>query len=78
MVPKILQIHRPSSGSSSKQRAEVTARPLGGSGDRTHRRFDKGGKLRNKKMAGWWLSPTPPKNMSSSVGMMTFPIEWKK
>ena len=26
---------------------------------------------------GWWLSPTPLKNMSSSIGMMTFPIEWK-
>ena len=27
----------------------------------------------------WWLSPTPLKNdgMSSSVGMMTFPIWWK-
>ena len=24
--------------------------------------------------SGWWLSPTPLKNMSSSVGMMTFPI----
>jgi hypothetical protein len=23
---------------------------------------------------GWWLSPTPLKNMSSSVGMMKFPI----
>ena len=23
--------------------------------------------------SGWWLSPTPLKNMSSSVGMMTFP-----
>ena len=27
--------------------------------------------------AGWWLSPTPLKNMSSLVGMMTFPTEWK-
>ena len=26
--------------------------------------------------AGWWLSPTPLKNMTSSVGMMTFPSEW--
>ena len=25
--------------------------------------------------SGWWLSPTPLKNMSSSVGMMTFPTE---
>ena len=24
-------------------------------------------------MTGWWLSPTPLKNMSSSIGMMTFP-----
>ena len=23
----------------------------------------------------WWLSPTPLKNMSSSNGMMTFPID---
>ena len=28
-------------------------------------------------MAGWWLSPTPLKNMRKSVGMMTFPIWWK-
>ena len=28
-------------------------------------------------LAGWWLSPTPLKNMSSSVGVMTFPTEWK-
>ena len=27
-----------------------------------------------KKLSGWWLSPTPLKNMSSLVGMMTFPI----
>ena len=27
--------------------------------------------------SGWWLSPTPLKNMSSSVGMMTFPIYGK-
>jgi hypothetical protein len=26
---------------------------------------------------GWWLSPSPLKNMTSSVGMMTFPTEWK-
>ena len=27
---------------------------------------------------GWWLSPkTPLKNMSSSIGMMTFPTEWE-
>jgi len=25
----------------------------------------------------WWLSPTPLENMSSSVGMMKFPTEWK-
>ena len=29
------------------------------------------------KSAGWWLSPTPLKNMSSSVGMMTFPTYGK-
>ena len=27
-------------------------------------------------LSGWWLSPTPLKNMSSSVGMITFPTEW--
>ena len=26
---------------------------------------------------GWWLSPTPLKNMGSSIGMMKFPTEWK-
>ena len=26
---------------------------------------------------GWWFQPTPLKNMSSSVGMMTFPIYGK-
>ena len=26
---------------------------------------------------GWWLSYPSEKNMSSSVGMMTFPTEWK-
>ena len=26
---------------------------------------------------GWWLSPTPLKNMSSSVGMMIFPVYGK-
>ena len=26
---------------------------------------------------GWWLSPTPLTNMTSSVGMMTFPIYGK-
>ena len=26
---------------------------------------------------GWWLSPTPLKNMSSSLGMMTFPTYGK-
>ena len=28
-------------------------------------------------VTGWWLSPTPLKNMSSSVGIMTFPIYGK-
>ena len=28
----------------------------------------------NPARGGWWLSPTPLKNMSSSVGMMKFPI----
>jgi hypothetical protein len=28
-------------------------------------------------LAGWWLSPAPLKNMSSSNGMMTFATEWK-
>jgi hypothetical protein len=27
--------------------------------------------------SGWWLSLTPLKNMTSSVGMMTFPTAWK-
>ena len=27
---------------------------------------------------GWWYSKTPLKNMSSSIGMMTFPIYGKK
>ena len=27
---------------------------------------------------GWWFEPRPLKNMSSSVGMMKFPIWWKK
>ena len=27
----------------------------------------------NQWFTGWWLSPTPLKNMSSSIGMMTFP-----
>ena len=26
---------------------------------------------------GWWFQPTPPKNMRKSVGIMTFPTEWK-
>jgi hypothetical protein len=26
---------------------------------------------------GWWFQPTPQKYMSSSVGMMTFPIYGK-
>ena len=25
-------------------------------------------------ISGWWFQPTPLKNMTSSVGMMTFPI----
>ena len=25
----------------------------------------------------WWFQPTPLKNMRKSVGMMTFPTEWK-
>ena len=29
-------------------------------------------------VSGWWLSPTPLKNMSLSVGMMKFPIDGKK
>ena len=29
-------------------------------------------------ITGWWLSPTPLKNMSSSIGMMTFPINMGK
>ena len=33
--------------------------------------------FRNQTDTGWWLSPTPLKNMSSSVGMMTFSTEWK-
>ena len=28
-------------------------------------------------ITGWWFQPTPLKNMSSSVGMMTFPIYGK-
>jgi len=28
-------------------------------------------------ITGWRLSPTPLKNMSSSLAMMTFPTEWK-
>jgi hypothetical protein len=31
----------------------------------------------NPARGGWWLSPTPLKNMSSSVGMMKFPIYGK-
>ena len=29
------------------------------------------------EISGWWLSPTPLKNMSSSVGMMKFPVYGK-
>jgi hypothetical protein len=29
------------------------------------------------KISGWWFQPTPLKKMSSSVGMMTCPTEWK-
>ena len=32
----------------------------------------------SETIPAWWLSPTPLKNMSSSVGMMTFPIYEKK
>ena len=28
-------------------------------------------------ITGWWLSPTPPKKMMESLGMMTFPIWWE-
>ena len=28
-------------------------------------------------VSGWWLNPTPLKNMSSSVGMMKFPVYGK-
>ena len=28
-------------------------------------------------VTGWWLNPTPLKNMGSSVGMMTFPMYGK-
>ena len=34
--------------------------------------------LTTPTITGWWLSPTPMKNMSSSVGIMTFPIYGKK
>ena len=27
--------------------------------------------------SGWWLNPTPLKNMTSSIGMMIFPTEWE-
>ena len=30
------------------------------------------------RFSGWWLSPTPLKNMSSSVGMMKFPYIMEK
>jgi hypothetical protein len=33
--------------------------------------------LYNIYIYGWWFQPTPLKNMISSVGMMTFPTEWK-
>ena len=29
------------------------------------------------RISGWWFSPTLLKNMSSSIGIMTFPTEWK-
>ena len=35
------------------------------------------GKWWQDMITGWWLTKTPLKNMSSSVGMMTFPTEWK-
>ena len=28
-------------------------------------------------MSGWWFRPSPPKNMSSAVGSMKIPTEWK-
>ena len=28
-------------------------------------------------LSGWWLNPTPLKNISSSIGMMAFPIYGK-
>ena len=31
----------------------------------------------NETLTGWWLNPTPLKNMSSSIEMMTFPIDGK-
>ena len=30
----------------------------------------------SQSLSGWWLSPTPLKNMSSSIGTMTFPTGW--
>ena len=32
---------------------------------------------KKKLLAGWWYTYTPLKNMSSSMGMMTFPIYGK-
>ena len=31
----------------------------------------------SKIMSGWWLTYPSEKSWSSSVGMMTFPTEWK-
>ena len=28
-------------------------------------------------ISGWWCTYTPMKNMTSSIGMMTFPTQWK-
>jgi len=33
--------------------------------------------ISNRTISGWWFSPTPLKNMSSSVGMMNFSIYGK-
>ena len=33
--------------------------------------------MENKIHVGWWFQRTPLKNLSSSVGMMTFPTEWE-
>ena len=35
------------------------------------------GNTARQLLTGWWGQPTPLKNMSSSIGMMTFPTEWE-